>query len=355
MAPGPHSLRNRLREHRLRRGWSQDELAGRAGVSRAGVSAIEMNRLVPSAAAALSLAKALGCRVEDVFSLADDSRGGGAWAWPPERSPLRYWCAEVAGRVLRYPVEANGLGILEHDGVYRDGAMVDGGRADPGRTLVMACCDPAAGLLVSELARSRGIRLLVLMRSSQQALALLSRNLVHVAGVHLARADQQGGNAGIIRSRLGEGFQCLHLARWQEGVVLAPGLGIRSVRSVLGGNLRWVGREPGSGARQCLDELLEHRRPPRRIARDHRGVAEAVRCGWADAGVCVRLVGEEAGLEFLGVREEAYDLCFASSLFEDDRRLQALVEVVRSREYRGILGELPGYDCWRTGELEPVR
>ncbi len=60
---------------------------------------------------------------------------------------------------------------------------------------------------------------------------------------------------------------------------------------------RWVGREVGSAARELLDELLSDRRPPRRIAYGHRGVAEAVRCGWADVGVCLRLVGEEAGLE----------------------------------------------------------
>ena len=58
-------------------------------------------------------------------------------------------------------------------------------------------------------------------------------------------------------------------------------------------------------------ELLADRRTPRRIAYDHRGVAEAVRCGWADVGVCLQLVSEEAGLKFLSVRRESYDLCYA--------------------------------------------
>ena len=37
-------------------------------------------------------------------------------------------------------------------------------------------------------------------------------------------------------------------------------------------------------------------------------MAEAVRCGWADVGVCVRLVSEEANLKFLSLRWESYDL-----------------------------------------------
>jgi molybdate-binding protein len=129
---------------------------------------------------------------------------------------------------------------------------------------------------------------------------------------------------------------------------------IKSVGGALRKKLRWVGREAGSGARQCLDELLEYRDKPRREARDHRGVAEAIRCGWADVGVCVRLVSEDAGLEFLSVRDETYDLCFASAA-TGDRRIQALVAAVRSESYRRMLGELPGYDARQAGELEEVR
>jgi DNA-binding XRE family transcriptional regulator len=44
---------NRVRPYRESRGWSQAELARRAGISRAAVSAIEVNRLVPSVTAAL--------------------------------------------------------------------------------------------------------------------------------------------------------------------------------------------------------------------------------------------------------------------------------------------------------------
>ena len=62
-------LENWVREQRTRRGWSQEELARRSGLSRTGIGAIETGRLVPSAAAALALATAFDCRVEDLFRL----------------------------------------------------------------------------------------------------------------------------------------------------------------------------------------------------------------------------------------------------------------------------------------------
>lgn len=350
MAEAP-ILQNRLRAARLARGWVQEELARRSGVSRAGVSAIETGRLVPSAAAALSLVAALGCRVEDVFSLSERRQTEPMWAWPPAREPCRYWHAEVAGRTLLYPAEA-AQGRIGHDGVYRAGSLVHRGAGAPEETLVIACCDPAAGLLAAELER-RGVRLLVLDRSSRQALALVRQRLVHAAGVHLSAAGEPAGNATWVHNELGPGYSLLRMANWQEGVALAPGLGIGSVRSALRSRLSWIGREAGSGARHCLDELLPKHRTPRRLAQNHRGVAEAVRCGWAEAGVCLQLVSEEAGLDFFSVREEAYDLCFPVE-FVDDPRLKALVEAVRSAALRGLLDELPGYDCSAAGELQPA-
>ncbi|HKI19791.1 MAG TPA: substrate-binding domain-containing protein [Isosphaeraceae bacterium] len=350
----PQHLENNVRDRRTLRGWSQEQLAARAGLSRAGISAIETGRLIPSAAAALSLAAALECRVEDLFRLGGTLAREPSWAWSPRREPCRYWKAEVGGSIKLYPAEGTVSGVIPHDGVYLAGSSRGEVEADPEHTLVMACCDPAAGLLAAELARAAGVRLIALPRSSRTALSLLGQGLLHVAGVHLTTAGQPGGNAGIIGRELGPGYTLLRAARWEEGITFAPGLSLSSVRGAVGSHLRWVGREEGSGARQCLDELFGDRRPPRRLASDHRGVAEAVRSGWADAGVCLRLVSEEAGLNFLAVREETYDLCFPDR-WEGDHRIQALLRVARSASYRRALGELPGYDSAETGELHRVR
>jgi len=351
------ALQNTVKALRLARGWSQAELARRAGISRAAVSAIEIERLVPSVAAALSLAGAFGCRVDGLFSLNTGHNAVPNWAWPPRGDlgcdPCRFWHAEIGGRTMLYPVEAGSLGVIGHDGIFAGGLAEPRSQNLPEQTLVMASCDPAAALLAAELARATPYRLLVVPRSSSEALRLLGRNLVHVAGVHLAKAGQRRGNAAAVKRQLGSRYTLLRVARWQEGLALAPGLGIRTVAGALRKKLRWVGRETGSGARQCLDELLEHRETPRREARDHRGVAEAIRCGWADVGVCVRLVSEDAGLEFLSVRDETYDLCFSSESGVDPR-IQALVNAVRSESYRHLLGELPGYDTAQAGELEAI-
>jgi molybdate-binding protein len=261
-----------------------------------------------------------------------------------------------------YPIEVSALGLLPHDGVFRDGSFEDLAGTDPARTLVAACCDPAVGLLAQELARAEEVRLIVLTRSSRAAIGLLEQGLVHVAGVHLARADESGGNAVAVRDLrspgAGTSFQLLRLADWEEGVAVAPALHLGTIRQAIGAGVRWVGREPGSGARQCLDEVLSlagrKRRPhPLGLAFDHRGVAMAIRDGWADAGICLRLTSEEAHLDFLSVRREAYELCFADRL-AGDPRLEALIRVVRSPAYRRLLAELPGYSTVRTGEIRKV-
>ena len=351
-------LENHVRDLRLRRGWSQDALATRAGLSRAGVSAIEMGKLVPSAAAALALAGALECRVEDLFRLSNSAVAPpDAWAWPPKREPCRYWRAEVNGRIWLYPAEATPMGVLPHDGIFRDGGFAETERAEPSQTLVIATCDPAIGLLATVIQKTTGLRLIVIPRSSRAALTLLGQGLVHAAGVHLGSAEANRGNASSVRKLLGAGYRLLRVARWDEGLAVSPSLGLSTLRSALKADLRWVGREEGSGARQCLDELLDergiHAKPPRRLAFDHRGVAEAVRCGWAEVGVCLRLPVEEAGLDFLEVRQESYDLCYPEAL-ELDPRLRALIDAVRSTPYRRALAGLPGYNTAEAGMIQGV-
>ncbi len=348
--PKAVGIENDVRDRRARLGWSQQDLAIRAGLSRAGVGAIESGKLVPSTSAALALASAMGCRVEDLFRLPGADGGAPSWAWPPAGTPGRYWEASVDGRTRLYPVEPSALGMIPHDGLSRGGAGEGPSGSDPTRSLVMATCDPAVGLLASELARSSGIRLIAFGRSSRSALALLKDRTIHMAGLHLSRSSDPEGNLVAVRESIGPGYALLRVARWEEGIVFAPGLGLASAREVARSKHRWVGREAGSGARQCFDELTDGRRPPRRTATDHRGVAEAIRCGWADLGICLRLTGEEAGLGYLGVREEAYDLCFSEDS-EDDPRIRALIQAVQSRSYRRSLGDLPGFDPTDGGEI----
>jgi len=63
------ALRNRLKDARGELGFTQAELAARVGVSRKTINTVENAVFVPSTILALRLAAALGCKVEDLFSL----------------------------------------------------------------------------------------------------------------------------------------------------------------------------------------------------------------------------------------------------------------------------------------------
>ena len=61
-------IENHLREKRQSAGLSQKQLADMAGITRQAVSAVEANQYSPATSVALQLARALRCRVEDLFS-----------------------------------------------------------------------------------------------------------------------------------------------------------------------------------------------------------------------------------------------------------------------------------------------
>lgn len=338
----------RLRQQRTVLGLTQVELAARAGVSRTAVTAIEGGRLVPSVASALAIARALGTTVENLFGDGSPTEQADVWAWPSTLNSESCWRADVAGRTVLYPASTTPMLAMLPDRHAKGARLSDAVKAND--TLVMACCDPAAGILASQFAAATGLRLIVLPRSSRQAVEMLRDRLVHLAGLHLATQEEPDGNSRLIRHALGTGFQSVRLAWWKEGVVFNRSAGFRSVGGMMKTKLRWIGREAGSGARQCLDRILEKQSGPRHIAFDHRGVVEAVRTGWADAGICIQLAGAEAGLNFLPVQNEAFDVCFPSEL-ADDHRLKAFLNVVRSAAYRKLISDLPGYDTRETGEI----
>jgi len=335
---------NQVRERRISMGLTQATLAERAGISRTAVTAIEGERLIPSVVSALALAKLLHCTVEQLFSNNKDASNSEVWAWEPTGNSMRYWRAEVAGKTVMYPAISTPMVTPLPD------EMGAGISTPSEETLVMACCDPAAGLLASQFAKMTGMRLLVIPRSSRKAVEMLKNGLVHLAGLHLSTEEEPDMNSQVIRESLGQGYAMMRVAKWQEGIAVSTIKKLRSARAAKKAKFTWIGREPGSGARQCLDRLLDDRRVIRRIAQHHRGVAEAVQLGWADAGVCVQLVSAEAGLDFLPVQEEAYDVCYSRSL-ADDRRIKAFLRVIRSAAYRKILSELPGYNCSETGTV----
>lgn len=62
-------IRNRVKELRSARGWTQEELAKLTGVSRQSINSIERERYVPSLELALTLARVFGCATDEIFGL----------------------------------------------------------------------------------------------------------------------------------------------------------------------------------------------------------------------------------------------------------------------------------------------
>jgi len=60
-------VKNRLRELRSERNWSQADLAERAGVSRQTINAIETEKYDPSLPLAFTLARIFKMKIEDMF------------------------------------------------------------------------------------------------------------------------------------------------------------------------------------------------------------------------------------------------------------------------------------------------
>lgn len=347
-------LSSRLAALRLERGWSQQQLASKSGTSRAEISAVETGRQTPSTATALRLAEALDRTVEELFFLSARGESTPSWAWPPSETAGRFWDARVGERHLRFPVEPTALGSLPHDGRFDPEGFVRKPWAECDKTIVVAGCDPTVGLLAAELARREGIRLLPLTRGSRAALELLRRGLVHAAGLHWSDEGSEDANARMAANVLGDGFRLLHVFRWQEGVAHESSVRARTAASIARARLRWIAREEGSGARHVMDRLLGGKvRGFRHTVRDHRAVALAIRSGYAQAGIAVRLAAEEAGLDFLLLQQEDYELCYRQDL-RGREPVAALRRALQRAELKRLARDLPGVDVARMGEERSV-
>jgi len=71
MAP---NILNRVKELRIARGWTQEQLADAVGVSRQSINSIERDRYVPSLPLALTFARVFGCSTDQIFTLNGEMR-----------------------------------------------------------------------------------------------------------------------------------------------------------------------------------------------------------------------------------------------------------------------------------------
>jgi len=65
-------ITNRVKELRTSLGWTQEQLALSAGVSRQSINSIERNRYVPSLELALIFSRLFACSTDQIFHLEND-------------------------------------------------------------------------------------------------------------------------------------------------------------------------------------------------------------------------------------------------------------------------------------------
>ena len=149
-------------------------------------------------------------------------------------------------------------------------------------------------------------------------------------------------------------------AHWEEGFIVSQGnpKKIRTVSDIAKSSIKIVNRELGSGARRLLDkQLAAGRIKPNRVkgykeeVLSHLDVASRIKAGLADTGVGVRAAASIAGLDFVPLQRERYDLVIPKDYYESLSGLQVLLDMMVSKPFRDELEALGGYDTREMGRM----
>ena len=368
-------LENHLREKRQALALSQKQLADLAGITRQAISALESDQYSPATSVALQLARALHCRVEDLFSIKQGGEiieGELLGALPQGNRPVRAQVTQIGHRLLVRPL--HGLGELASLSATADGLIVESNpknnqvkvkllkdREVIRRKIVVGGCDPAMFLAGEHIRKHDQDNLVPCLMGSSIALKALKRGEIHLAGIHLA--DERSGVWELpnLKDSLGD-MDCIVVtfAHWEEGFIVRQGnpKKIRAVSDIAKPTVRIVNREKGSGARRLLDKQIRASAiNPKRIKGygdevfSHLDVASRVKSGLADAGIGVQSVASICGLDFVPLQRERYDLVIPKAHYETLSGLRVLLDTIVSKPFRDELDALGGYDTREIGKV----
>lgn len=199
--------------------------------------------------------------------------------------------------------------------------------------------DYLLGLLAAD-----GYRIKAIPVGSTAGLAALARGEGDIAGTHLLNADTGRYNESFlpVGVRLVSGYDR------RQGIVYRPGeQGFAGVdddqlrETIRSDRHRMVNRNPGSGTRILIDQLLDGSQPPGYLhqVKTHNGVAAAVEQGRADWGMTLETVAEGAGLGFHFVANERYDFAVREDRW-DRPAVTALRHLLDSEQVRADLSEI---------------
>ena len=237
--------------------------------------------------------------------------------------------------------------------VIADGGAVRAARwrGDPGVLRMGGSDDPALDLLLRAVGDA--VSVVPGPRGSVNGIVSLARGAADAATVHLLDVASGRWNDPIARGALGGApVELVHLWRREQGLVVASGNphGIAGVADLDAQRIAW--RPPGTGSRLLLERLmLAAGCAPRpelgEPVESHLAVAAAVATGAADAGLAVRAVAESAGLGWVPVMSEPFELALdpAAKL-----AAEPLLATLAETTVQARLAAMPGYDLSRSGE-----
>ena len=213
--------------------------------------------------------------------------------------------------------------------------------------------------------RASACALASLPEGSEAGLRRLAHGEVTAAAIHLHRldGDDEAANAEAVANASGlHDAVVIAFARREQGLVVAAGnpLRLADIAGVGAKRARLALRPPGAGAQLLLLALtaragleldaLAFVKPACPTGVD---IAQAVRSGRADCGIATRAVAHAAGLSFVPLTWERFDLV----LRQRDYFLpgpQALSKFIRTAAFRERAAELTGYDVSEAGDVRWV-
>lgn len=230
------------------------------------------------------------------------------------------------------------------------------------RPLVVTGQDISLDILVKYMEKGiPGVRPLRAYVGSLDSLIAMYRGESDIVSTHLLDGDTGEYNIPYIRKLLvGSSYMVVNLLSRQAGLYVQKGnpLGLGGWADLGRPGLRLMNREKGSGARVLLDEQLRlHSIRPQQIEgyeeeqTNHLGVAGKVASGEADVGVGIEKAAAIVGqVDFIPLIQERYDLVMLKKP-ENRAWIGALLDILRSEEFRKELQTIAGYDLSRTGEV----
>ena len=194
--------------------------------------------------------------------------------------------------------------------------------------------------------RERGVKSKFLAVGSSGGLEACRRGECDVAGIHLLDPKTNVYNLPLLppRVRLLKGYGRLQGIVFRKGDERFTGRTIDEIIKLTAADPSCIlmNRNPGSGTRILIDQLLRGQRPSGYLSesKSHQAVAAAVAHGRADWGLAIEQVARDQSLGFLPLREECYDFAIPDTRWDRPavRAFRQIVEEAVVRERLRILG-----------------